>query len=230
MEKKIAELAASLGASIVGIGNIEGIMPEEYSHLKRGISIGIRLSDQILNEVKTEPTQTYYHHYRTVNFLIDQICLRISMLLQEEGYLAMGIPASQTVKSETENFKGLVSHKMVATRAGLGWIGKSACLITPEFGPRLRLGTVLTNMPLDYNEPKNSSDCGECKICMSKCPAFAIKGVNWELGREREEFYDAFACSRHMSEAYREIGRGSVCGICVSSCPVGNRRLKKDSI
>ncbi|OFY64528.1 MAG: hypothetical protein A2V64_08625 [Bacteroidetes bacterium RBG_13_43_22] len=38
-----------------------------------------------------------------------------------------------------------ISHKMVATRAGLGWIGKSDLLISREFGPRLRLVSMLLN-------------------------------------------------------------------------------------
>lgn len=223
MREKIERIAKEMGASLVGVGNIEGLLSPEHSHLKTGISIAVRLSDQIMNDVVDSPTHTYYHHYRTVNFLIDQICLKISMEIQNRGYLAMGVAASQTVKSESENYKGFISHKMVATRAGIGWIGKSACLVTPDYGPRVRLGTVVTDMKLEYDKPRNESECGDCKLCMENCPSMAIMGENWEVGVKREDIYDAYACSRHMSEAYRDIGRGSVCGICVSCCPYGKR-------
>lgn len=224
MKSRIEKIAKEHGASLVGIGNIEGLLSDRHSHLKRGISIAIRLSDQVLNDVVDKPTHTYYHHYRTVNFLIDQICLKISMEIQNRGYLAMAVPASQTVKSEVENYKGIISHKMVATRAGLGWIGKSACLVTAEHGPRVRLGTVVTDMMIECDRPTDESKCGDCRVCMENCPALAINGASWELGMEREELYDAYACSNHMSEEYRDIGRGSVCGICVSSCPYGKRK------
>lgn len=230
MKSKIEKIAKEMGASLVGFGNLEGLLSENHSHLKSGISIAVRLSDQILNEVVKMPTHTYYHHYRTVNFLIDQICLKVSMEIQNEGYLAMAVPASQTVKSESENYKGIISHKMVATRSGIGWIGKSACLVTPEYGPRVRLGTVVTDLILDYDEPMNSSRCGECVACVENCPALAINGVNWKVGTVREDIYDAYACSNHMSEAYREIGRGSVCGICISCCPHGKRNRNSDRV
>jgi epoxyqueuosine reductase len=224
MKNKIEKIAKDLGASIVGFGNMEGLLSAEHSHLKTGISIAVRLSDQVLNDVKDKPTETYYHHYRTVNFLIDQICLRISMEIQNEGYLSMAVPASQTVKSKTENYKGLISHKMVATRSGIGWIGKSACLVTEKYGPRVRLGTIVTDMIVEYDEPVESSRCGNCMECVKNCPSLAITGNEWDVTTKREDLYDAFACSTHMSEAYREIGRGSVCGICLSCCPYGKKK------
>ena len=223
LEKYVLEI----GASKVGFGNMEGYLPEKYSHLKTGISFCIRLSDQIMDEIENEPTHTYFHHYRTVNRLIDHIGLMVSLKLQEMGYLALPIPSSQSINLEGYDYAGLFQHRTAATRAGLGWIGKNACLITEEFGPRIRLGTILTNMPVSaYAEPINESKCGSCRLCVSKCPSLALVGNNWALGLEREEIVNAQVCSRHMAREYKHIGRGVVCGICVKSCPVGIKRIK----
>ncbi|RKD31807.1 4Fe-4S dicluster domain-containing protein [Thermohalobacter berrensis] len=230
MEKDIKKIiinkATDMGAAKIGFGNLNGYLPEELSHLNTGISIAIRLSDQIINDIKDKPTFTYFHHYRTVNFLIDQITLQITTILQNRGYLAMAVPASQTVKTSKDAYRGIFQHRTAATLSGLGWIGKNACLVTEEFGPRVRLGTVLTNLPVDYDTPITESKCGKCNICVSNCPALALKGNKWYPGIPRDELVDAYACSTFMNEHYKGIGRGSVCGLCISKCPKGIKVLK----
>lgn len=227
MESKSDLLTKKLkdwGASSVGFSDLFGILPDNISHMKSGISVVIRLSDEIIDQVHEEPTHTYFHHYRTVNFLIDQITLKCTLLLQEWGYRAMAIPASQTVSKGKEKYSGVFQHKTAATRAGLGWIGKSGLLVTPEFGPRVRLGTVLTDMELPYGKSISEGSCGKCRVCVERCPAMAIHGTLWKEGLEREYIVDAHACSTHMHDKYRHIGRGSVCGICIRACPVGASR------
>ncbi len=221
-----------LGISKCGFANLRDCIPEnipeKLKHLESGISIAVRLSDEVISHIEKEPTHTYFHHYRTINSFIDQAALKITMKLQAWGYLAFPIPASQSINDTKErSYKGILSHKMVATLSGLGWIGKSDLLITEEFGPRIRLGSILTNMKLEYDAPTTHSKCKSCNICVSSCPAFAIKGENWVIGRTREELYDAKACSKHMSNHYDHIGRGSVCGICIKVCPKGNQILKR---
>lgn len=216
-----------LGANKVGFANVRPYLPDEYKHLKTGISVVIRLSDEIISQIDNKPTHTYFHHYRTVNAFIDQLTLKISMYLQNLGYIAMAVPASQSINTDNKYYEGLFQHKTVATLSGLGWIGKSACFVTEEFGPRVRLGTVLTNIDLEYDIPVTSSKCGKCNICVTKCPALAITGEQWNQSTKREEIYDAKACSDHMHNHYQHIGRGSVCGICISVCPKGNKILKR---
>lgn len=227
IKEKLLEKAYSMGAAKVGVADLNGFVKGDLEKLTTGISIAVRLSDAIINQVVDMPTKTYFHHYRTVNFLIDQITLALCTIIQNEGYYAIAIPASQTVKTKEDAFTGLFQHRTAAVRSGLGWIGKNACLITEEFGPRVRLGTVLTNMPIEYDVPVTESKCGECNVCISNCPALALKGNLWTPGLARDELVDALACSNHMSEHYKDIGRGSVCGVCVSSCPRGSKVLRK---
>jgi epoxyqueuosine reductase QueG len=215
------------GASKVGYGDLEELLPVEYKHMRTGISIGIRLSDEVISQIDAAPTHTYFHHYRSVNALIDHICLRITMKLQEWGYLAMAVAASQSVNSEGNYYQGVFQHRTAATRAGLGWIGKNGCLVIEEFGPRVRLGTVLTNMDVSYDMPITESKCGACKKCVQACPALALRGKLWEPGIERVEIVDPRACSTHMHQHYQHIGRGSVCGICIKTCPKGHRVIKR---
>ncbi|TCO73681.1 4Fe-4S double cluster binding domain-containing protein [Marinisporobacter balticus] len=215
------------GATKVGFGYLEDVLPSDLKHLKTGVSIAVRLSDEIMSQIEEMPTHTYFHHYRTVNTFIDQIALKIVMQLQTWGYLAMPIPASQSVNIDGEKYSGVFQHRTAATRAGIGWIGRNACLITEEFGPRVRLGTVLTNMEVHYDEAITKSQCGSCKKCVSCCPALALRGALWNPHVKREELVDAKACSMHMHNHYQHIGRGSVCGICIQACPKGNQVVKR---
>lgn len=218
-----------LGVADVGYAQLEDLLPAEFKHLKSGISFGIRLSDQVVSDIDIEdgPTPTYFHHYRTVNTFIDQISYQITNQLQQWGHLAMAIPASQSINNTGWNYRGLFQHRTAATRGGIGWIGKSGCLVTEAFGPRVRLGTILTDMEFQYDEPIISSRCGECNLCVKACPAEALKGASWSAGMEREKILDPQLCSEHMKKQYKHIGRGAVCGICIKTCPKGNQVLKR---
>ncbi|AOY76218.1 epoxyqueuosine reductase [Clostridium formicaceticum] len=227
-QQQLTTMIFNLGAAKVGYGQLEDVLPEEFKHLISGISIAIRLSDQVISDIDPQngPTHTYFHHYRTVNAFIDQMTFKITNQLQQWGYLAMAIPASQSINLEGWNYRGLFQHRTAATKAGIGWIGKNNCLVTEEFGPRVRLGTVLTNMVFDYNEAITMSQCGECNLCVKLCPANALKGKTWKPEVLREEMMCPDTCSNHMKNKYKHIGRGAVCGICIKACKKGKQILK----
>lgn len=212
------------GASFVGFSNVGNALPSGLSELKHAITIGVRLSDFIIDEIEDAPTYTYFHHYRSVNALIDHITLRGLLLIQENGFKVAAVPASQTVNDAAEKYSGIFPHKTAAIRAGLGWIGKNGLFISNDYGPRVRLGTILTNMPLPEGEAIAADKCGSCTECVDNCPASALTGEAWFEGCHRSRIVDAKACSEHMNAKYKHIGRGSVCGICIKVCPQGGKR------
>ncbi|XXF59629.1 4Fe-4S double cluster binding domain-containing protein [Thermoanaerobacterium thermosaccharolyticum] len=216
----VEEKMKEWGASIVGFSDLIDVLPDDLKDLRYGITVAVKLSDRIINEINDKPTYTYFHHYRSVNTLIDQITLKTVLMLEEWGYNALAVPASQSIK-ELGEYRGLFQHKTAATKAGLGWIGKNGLLVTEKYGPRVRLGTVLTDFELDTGKPIETSKCGNCTLCVKSCPAMALHGKLWEAGIERKEIVDAQACSEYMNKNFKHIGRGSVCGICIKVCPYG---------
>ena len=227
--KRQLELMENLhlwGSDLAGVGDVGELTPVSLADLPFAVSAAVHLSERIVEEISPEdgPTQTYFHHYRTVNALLDQLALKTALQIQRWGYEALSIPASQSLHEKDPQFRGRFPHRMAATRAGLGWIGKSGCLITPEFGPRVRLVTVLTDMPLTPAQAIEESQCGDCRLCGDACPAGAIGGAHlWKPGVERELLVDPSLCSQHMKKAYQQIGRGAVCGICFQVCPWGRK-------
>ena len=71
--------------------------PSLLDRLPYGISVGYHLSDAILEEIENQPTPLYFHHYQRVNILLDTIGLIVTSTIQDLGYQAMPIPASQLV-------------------------------------------------------------------------------------------------------------------------------------
>jgi hypothetical protein len=74
----LADKIKEWGASKVAFANIQDCLPDGFKHLKYSISIAVRLSDAIINQIDDKPTHTYFHHYRSVNFLIDNITKGVS--------------------------------------------------------------------------------------------------------------------------------------------------------
>lgn len=214
----ISNKLSAMGISDYGFAKIEPLHTKYTDTLPYSISIAIKLSDAILDEIDSEPTFAYFHHYRTVNAFIDIALLQIGMLIDKEGFRYIPIAASQSIPAVSP-YAGLVSHKALARLAGLGDIGKSALFISNKFGTRVRLGTILTNMPFDVCDIADHKDvCGGCNLCVTACPAKAIKGGVWRPGMDRSDIFDAVACSEYMKTAFGHIGRGAVCGICVKTC------------
>lgn len=220
-EKAVCRLQED-GVAAVGFAKLEGLLPPRYAHLPYGVSLVWRLSHAILDEVakRRAPTFTYFQHYRAVNAALDGFALRLSAWIEREGFLALPVAASQSVH-DAGPYAGAFPHKTVAVQAGLGWIGKNALFISPKFGPRVRLASVLTDMPLPVSAPRMESRCGACRLCVESCPAGALTGAPYLPGDPRETVLNPEACSHHMKQSYQDIGRGAVCGVCVSVCPFG---------
>lgn len=223
MYSELKEMAFTSGASAFGVGDIDDLrghfdaLPlEQTEGLRYGISIAVRVSDSILKGIINWPTRHYLHHYKMLNQLLDQMSLKISIAIQEKGYNAMPIPASQIVdwKAQTAH----LSHKMVALRAGTGWIGRNNLLVHPDYGSRIRIATILTNMPLDTDEPVEDG-CGECKKCISICPVSSIS--------ESYKDWDRLACLEKLKYFAKEYNIGQyICGLCVKVCQPKRKSLK----
>ncbi len=194
-----------------------------------GISIAVALNPQIISGITEGPTRQYYDEYGRVNDLLDRLGHRAVEFLNEGGY--RGIPLAVTsLGIDSETISTRLPHKTVATRAGLGWIGKCALLVTKAFGSAIRITTVLTDAELQTDHPVNADLCGKCSACVDSCPAHAPSGKNWQIGLHRDEFFNAFACRRNALEmASKRIGIvETICGICIAVCPWTQKYIVKE--
>ena len=222
MLQEVKNLAEKLGVSDIGFCRVD----DGIDGLNNVISVVIRLSDAIIDEIDKEPTHTYFHHYRTVNAFIDRTLLEIGLLLQKHGYRYIPVAASQSINKYGNNYQGRYSHKKAATSCGLGGIGKNSLFIHKDFGAAVRLGTIFTDCDFGREKQHPVDVCVGCDLCVKSCPAMAIKGVSWYEGIKREEMFDPKACSEYMKRNFQHIGRGAVCGICINRCMRKTRKQK----
>lgn len=217
-EKDIEKLLLDGGASLVGFCQIESSPIENQPNLKFAVTIAYKLADAVLKTIENRPTMAYFQHYRAVNARLDSLALDVVRFIESQGFNAFPIAASQSTNNDKSAYRGIFPHKTAACLSGVGYIGKNALLYTKEFGSKVRLATVLTDMPLVRQREIIVGGCGDCEICKKACPAGAISGKNFEVGMQREDFFDAEKCSTNMKN-YKDIGRGAVCGICIKVCP-----------
>lgn len=115
-----------------------------------------------------------------------------------------------------------VMEKVHAARAGLGFVGKNACFITPEFGSWVVLATMIIDAEVDeYAAGPTDDVCGRCSLCLTSCPTGAIVS---------ERVVDARAClsyqtienDRLVPEPLRRAMPNLVfgCDVCQDVCPL----------
>ena len=194
-----------------------------------GISIGIILPNSIVDHLPERDdinVSCLYrrHAYEIINDRLNIAASALSSFLNSKGYRTLPIPAA----NHTEEGKATVSHKMVAHIAGLGWIGKSCLLITPDHGPRVRLISVLTEAPVKSVDNPIEERCGKCTQCTKICPTGAIKGINYIQGDTRDVRLDFDSCNNYFEEMKKDRPY-PVCGMCLYACPYGRKQKSMNS-
>jgi len=233
LQEELRNLARKLDIDLFGVADLTAARDlirsqggEHIGRFPRAVSVGMRLLDTIVDELfrHEEPSviHTYRWLYNSINANLDRAALLITKRIQEAGFRAYPIPASQTVNPR--RLEGAFSHKLAAHLAGLGWIGKSCLLVTPDNGPRVRLATVLTEAPMKPGAPLLNG-CGECRRCVDICPVKAFTGVPFNPSEPRDVRFRAHLCSDYMERRARLLGEG-LCGLCVYVCPYGANRAK----
>lgn len=209
---KLAGVIEKLGFSKWGIGDIAGLHPlaDEFP---RALSVALAFKPAF--EIYDE--EVYNKQSAQVR---EQTEAKVDELLTffQSNDIPFTIPKGM---QNAETLHGEFPYKLAATRAGLGWIGRSDLLITPEFGPRVRLGTILFDAEVTVDAPVTESRCGECSACVRSCPAQVIHNTLWSPGLSRDELMSALECSRYRDVGLPTLGRKHSCGLCLLACPHG---------
>lgn len=119
----------------------------------------------------------------------------------------------------------------LAVQAGLGEVGRHSLLITEEYGPRLRLGKIFTDMPLVIDEPKSfgvKEFCDICQRCSAACPPKAIPSEQpLRIAHSISNLKGVLKWTTNAEKCFRFwAGQNSDCSICIRICPY-NRDFSK---
>jgi len=219
LQQRLEVLAHDYGVRVFGVADLEstardvGDLFERVGRpYRRAIVMGIPLNPAALEGVVDAPTPLYFHAYRQLNYRLDVAAFHVAQALVEKGHRSLAIAASQIIQRDPP--RGHISHRHLGAAAGIGWIGRSGLLVTPEYGARVRLVTILTDAAVNPGSPMPFS-CGTCTACMDVCPARAVKMDPAE--------YDLAACHEKLTEFTRIPYVGQhICGVCVKACAPEN--------
>ena len=191
------------GATLVGIGDITEALSSDILHLNRGVAIAVNRS---LNQETVE--------------MLSRLQGLAEEWLRSRGYLNLVIPPDSDRRKDkliTKLYK-LFCHKTAATCSGLGWVGKNGLVINRHYGSKLSWATVLTNAPLNPDEPVRESECGDCDLCVTHCPSGAIRGDHWSISEPEKKIVAYEKCFALKQKRQSLEGKPN-CGFCVTVCP-----------
>ena len=222
LNQELRALLLENGAAMVGFADLSGVVNDDMTF---GISVVINISKDVIRSIHDDPNMTYYDEYHRLNDKLNFLVNLGADYLKANGYKAFA-QTTDTVK-QFDMYRTTLPHKTVATIAGLGWIGKSALFVTREFGPAVRISSLVTNAKLTGGNPITSSECGDCMACTEACPGHAVSGKLWHKNMDRDEFFDSIACRQKARELsaekiHKEI---TLCGKCFEVCPYTKKYL-----
>jgi epoxyqueuosine reductase len=228
LKRNLVQQARRLGAGIIGAAPVSrwaeyNEVPADYRPdaiwplAQTVIVVGVPM---FLPIVETTPSINYQEHYNTVNALLDQIAYRLSVFLNEQGHPSICLPRDGYGNLEIllKKMPASFSHIYAAKYAGLGTIGYSHNVITPQYGPRVRFVSLFTSAPVEGDLVIKKDLCKICALCGRLCPAQALAPASGHLVAE----FDAIACTRHHQVLVSQSR--FPCGVCIKVCPIGADR------
>lgn len=227
MQEDIREFALNAGANLVGFSKAEnfGDAPEGFRPtdimpgVKSVIAIGKALS---AGTVYSDNKAIYTAQGEVVVRELDVIASKVAFFIEEHGGSAVPIPTDAPYfywDEERQHGMGILSHRHIAEKAGLGVIGKGALLITPEYGSRITLVTVLSNIDVTDDAPKHKVLCPpSCHKCLDACPAQALSGNGSVIQKN---------CRSHVGTKSSRGHELTNCWNCRLVCPLSQPRRHK---
>ena len=210
----VEETLSTHNIALLGFADLSEIDADARRGFRYGVSLAMALT--VLPDAE-EASIAYFNEYRRVSAALKEASAFLTEQILARGYDAVSL---WLLDRQDEDFRTSLPFKTLATRAGLGWIGKSAALVTKEYGSAIRLSGVLTDMPFETGTPVNTSFCGTCTECVKHCPGKAIRGSLWDLRSDRDSLLDPHACKRAVIERGKALGQTEgACGVCVAVCP-----------
>jgi len=185
MKEKIRQYALKNGAQVVGFadaGNFaeapEGFRPRDIMPKANSvIVIGKALT---LGTIQSSNKVVYTAQGETVVQSLDALALQLALYIEELGGVAVPIPTDAPYfhwEAERQYGMGILSHRHAAVKAGLGVLGKNSLLLTPQYGNRITLVSILTDIVLQPDPPLTEILCPpNCHRCLDACPSKALKG------------------------------------------------------
>ncbi|WP_156064532.1 reductive dehalogenase domain-containing protein [Methanobrevibacter sp. YE315] len=209
------------GVSKVGFADVDGLA-NEFVDLPNGISLVLKLPKKAMYYIDQEDYKSYWNCFHSKIAELTEISLKGEEYIKNLGYDAFAL-TMQRNECDMKKLLSILPYKTIATKSGMGWIGRSALFVTPEYGSMVALGGILTDMPLEFGTPITDSQCDDCENCQKACPVGAINPQKWNDRLNREDIIDIDACFEYIMDQYKN---GLGCTKCMCECKLTQAYLK----
>ena len=216
----VRKIKSKLDVELIGVASVEGSNSKELKERALSLLPGARsvivLGKEIYKEVvsllksskeagEAESGELMGAHADYLNGRLNRAVHELATLFRQKGYRSLPLPP--VGPSDQRFLTALFSYKHAAQWAGLGTMGRHSLLLTPDFGPRVRLACLLTEASLEPSPIIKKDYCAHCDACIRACPAQALQLP------EQGEIYsmNKFAC-----RTYRQAGL--TCSVCMKVC------------
>ncbi len=263
LKQRLSQFARERDVDLVGFvstRHLEEVIPTQFkpSRLWPEARTAISIAKRLLRGAVAVGTGDMVQNARWVawrtNEMLNRRALEIGHFLEQQGVRALPLANGTMIDPNWTNqgIFGELSHRHVAAEAGLGVIGVPTFLVTPQFGPRVYLNTILTEAELEPDQRLDFDPCGnECDLCIRACPVEAIQrgrrtirkglcipnamphGVRAvqdfcdsvlaaEDREEQKKILNGFDFSRLHRATVQGVGTIAGCFHCLAACPVGD--------
>ncbi|KAA6330499.1 3-chloro-4-hydroxyphenylacetate reductive dehalogenase [termite gut metagenome] len=227
IKQQIIRKAKQFGAELIGFASVdrwkkydetqESFFPQQiFPFTRTVIVLAVPIQIPMLD---TTPSIVYAELYNTTNRLLDEIAYKLAAFINTKGHRAVFFPrdAYGDISVLVEKPEAAFSHVLAAKYAGLGTIGYNHTLLTKEFGPRVRLVSVLTDVEITPDDVPEKGLCIKCELCRKCCPTSAFTSTGNVIADMNK--YECAEYHKQLKERYRYP-----CGVCIKVCPIGKDR------
>lgn len=215
----IKNKAFEFGADEAGIAEIEptDIYNNRVVHERYAVVVGQKMLWRHFQEV---PSKASAIECLRIYFSLGEVVIKLAEYIRSLGYAC-------TVEHPIGDSD--VMHVPLALKAGFGELGRHGSIIHPKMGPLFRLGSVITDMPLQTDHPIDAgiaAFCDNCKACRRYCPAGAIPDE-----RSPEAGKDHLGNYRYKvdtGKCFPYFAKHNYCSACLPVCVYHHKEWAKD--
>jgi len=196
LASRVKKRAHQMGAAKAGIAAVEALSGPPTADASRVLPgarsvvsfLVVEPEGAILKYLAKEDSSEYRGHFYENIQTLGRVGLAVAETLHRKGFRAQALSPNGVYESGSSLVTGLVppfSHRYAAVAAGLGAIGWSGNVMTPEYGSRVYLSSVITDAELEPDRPLEENPCDRCNICLKACPGVFMsrtESVSFTLG------------------------------------------------
>lgn len=210
----VEEFAIAAGADLVGFSHVKDSFVFKGVHIDHqySVAIGLEMDHELIQTAPDPPSgvEVLRAYWR-----LAEVAIKVASFIRSLGY-----PAKAHHPRSYAGYPPTILQTVAGLEAGFGEVGRLGVLITEEYGPRIRIATITTDLELPDGKRKEfgvKEFCSECHVCQEACQGDAIPETMEVVRGHMKYTIDPWKC-------LPEFAKYDGCNICVAKCVFNKSR------